>query len=135
MATLNPYRIKIREHHLDSYQHVNNATYLSLYEEARWEIISERGYTYETVHQTGLGPVILEAHVKFLKELKLRETISITLEILSYEKRIFKLKQQIIKENGLIASEAIITGAFFDLNSRKIIEPNPPWLKAIGLGN
>ena len=133
MTALKPYRIKIREHHLDSYQHVNNATYLSLYEEARWDMITERGYTYETVHQTGLGPVILEANVKFLKELKLRETITITLELVSYEKRIFKLKQQMIKENGSVASEAIITGAFFDLNNRKIIEPNEQWLKAIGL--
>ena len=28
------FEVLIREHHLDSYGHVNNATYLALYEEA-----------------------------------------------------------------------------------------------------
>ncbi len=129
------YEVIIKEHHLDSYQHVNNAMYLSLYEEARWELISGRGYTYEKVHQTGQGPVILDVQLSFLRELKLREKILITLEILSYEGKIFKLKQQMLKEDGKVASEAILTGAFFDLKARKLILPNDEWLQAIGMKN
>jgi acyl-CoA thioester hydrolase len=62
------YEVLIKEQHLDSYGHVNNATYLALYEEARWEAITQRGYGYKTVHETGLGPIVLEVNVKFLKE-------------------------------------------------------------------
>ncbi len=127
------YELTIKEQHLDSYGHVNNATYLSLYEEARWEAITQRGYSYETIHSTGLGPIILDVHLKFLKELKLREKINITLEVLSYEGKICKLKQQMINEKNEIASEALMTAAFFDLKNRKIILPNEAWLKAIGL--
>ncbi|MBY0553867.1 acyl-CoA thioesterase [bacterium] len=127
------YELLIKESHLDSYGHVNNATYLALYEEARWELITSRGYGYHVVHQTGLGPVILDVSVKFLKELKLRETITITLEMLSYEGKIFKMKQQMLKANGDVASEAVFTGAFFDLKNRKLIAPNDQWLSAIGM--
>lgn len=127
------YEVVIKEHHLDSYQHVNNAMYLSLYEEARWDLISGRGYTYEKVHQTGQGPVILDVHLSFLRELKLREKISITVEMLSYEGKVFKLKQQMLKADGTVASEAVFTGAFFDLKARKLILPSDEWLKAIGL--
>ncbi|MGZ3689852.1 MAG: acyl-CoA thioesterase [Pseudobdellovibrio sp.] len=127
------YDMTIKEHHLDSYRHMNNAMYLSLYEEARWEFISGRGYGYQTVHETGLGPVILEVNVKFLKELTAREQIKITFEMISYEGKIFKLKQQMIKSNGDVASEAVFTGGFFDLKNRKLILPNDQWLKAIGL--
>jgi acyl-CoA thioester hydrolase len=126
------YELIIKEHHLDSYGHVNNATYLNLYEEARWQAITDRGYGYDTVHATGLGPVILEVNVKFLKELTLREKIIITLEVISYDRKICKLKQQMLKANNEVASEAFITAAFFDLNNRKLILPNEAWLKAIG---
>lgn len=125
------YEVLIREQHLDSYGHVNNATYLALYEEARWEAITQRGYGYKTVHETGLGPIVLEVNVKFLKELKLRENIIITLEVISYEGKLCKLRQLMIKENKVIASEALITIAFFDLKNRKLILPNAEWLQAI----
>lgn len=126
------YELLIREFHLDSYGHVNNATYLSMYEEARWEAITKRGYGYSHVHKTGIGPVILDVHIKFMKELVLREKIKITMELVSYEGKIFKLKQSMVKQNGEIASEAMITGALFDLASRKIIPPTPDWSQAVG---
>lgn len=126
------YELIIREFHLDSYGHVNNATYLSLYEEARWEAITQRGYGYEQVHETGVGPVILDVHIKFLKELVLREKIKITMELVSYKGKIFTLKQSMIKSNGDVASEMILTGALFDLKNRKIILPTSEWLRAVG---
>ncbi len=126
------YELLIKEHHLDSYGHVNNATYLELYEEARWELITQRGYTYEKVHATGLGPVILEVNLKFFHELKLRQKIKINFKITSYEGKIFKLKQQMLNENNQVASEALFTGGFFDLKARKLILPNEEWLMAIG---
>lgn len=129
------YKVKIREHHLDTYGHVNNANYLALYEEARWDLITDRGYGFKRVHETGLGPIILDVNLRFLKELKLREEITITLEVLSYEGKIFKMKQQMLKENSELASDAIFTAAFFDLKNRKLIPPNPEWLEAIGCSN
>lgn len=129
------YSLVIKEHHLDSYGHVNNATYLSLFEEVRWEAITSRGYGYQKVHETGLGPIVLEVGLKFLKELKLREKIIITLEVESYEGKIFKLRQKMIKQDGEIAADAVFTGAFFDLKNRKLIPPNAEWLKGIGLNS
>lgn len=127
------YPLVIKEHHLDSYGHVNNATYLALFEEARWEAITGRGYGFQQVHNTGLGPVVLEIQLKFLKELKLREIITITLEVESYEGKIFKLRQKMLKADGETAADAVFTGGFFDLKNRKLIMPNADWLQAIGL--
>ena len=63
------YAVVIRENHLDTFGHVNNATYLQLLEEARWEFITSRGYDLNYVQKVGIGPVILEINMKFLKEL------------------------------------------------------------------
>lgn len=127
------YKLLIREFHLDTYGHVNNATYLTMYEEARWEVVTSRGYGFEKVHQSGQGPVILEVNLKFMKELRLREEITITTELVDYPGKIGRLKQQMIKADGTVASEAVFVFGLFDLKARKMIEPTSEWKLAVGL--
>ena len=126
------YEVKIRESHLDTFGHVNNATYLSLYEEARWELVTLNGYGLKQVREKGQGPVILETTVKFLHEIGLREKIKITMETTEIKGKIMRLKQRMHKEDGQIASEAEFVFGLFDLKTRKLIPPTPEWLKAIG---
>lgn len=133
MAKVGTYKLLIRESHLDSYGHVNNATYLTLFEEARWEVITQNGYGFSEVHRTGQGPVILEVNLKFMKELRLREEITITTELVEYVGKIGRLKQQMIKPDGSVASEAVFVFGLFDLKARKMIEPTPAWNRALGI--
>lgn len=132
MSLGSPYKIKIREAHIDFYGHVNNATYLTLFEEARWELITPQGFGFEDIQKSQQGPVILEVNLKFLKEIRLREDISITTELVSYQGKIGKMLQKMIKQDGAVASEALFTFGFFDMQSRKLIEPTPEWKKALG---
>ncbi len=125
------YELVIKEHHLDTFGHVNNAIYLQLFEEARWEFITSRGYGLQEVMKYKKGPVILEANIKFLKELKLRETIKITFEALPTKSKIIQIKQQMIKSNGDVSSELLVTVGFFDLVERKLISPTEEWLKVL----
>lgn len=127
------YPLLIREAHLDTFGHVNNAVYLSLYEEARWQLVTENGYDLKYVQKSKKGPVILEVNVKFMRELKLREQITITTELVKYEKLVGVLKQQVLKADGTVASEAIFTFGLFDMVERKLIPPTPEWKKAVGL--
>ena len=42
------YKVKIRESHLDTLGHVNNAVYLVLFEEARWAyFLTEHNFQWE----------------------------------------------------------------------------------------
>ncbi len=126
------YELVIKEHHLDTFGHVNNSVYLQLFEEARWEVITSRGYGLIEVLKYKKGPVILEANIKFLKELKLRETVKITFEAPPVSKsKIIQIKQQMIKANGDVASELLVTIGFFDLGERKLIAPTEKWLNVL----
>ncbi len=127
------YPLFIREQHLDSYGHVNNATYVALFEEARWEMSTQRGYGYNKVHATGKGPVILEISLKFMKEVKLRETVTMKVVEVTQDKKITRLKQIMFKENGEIACELSLVAGFFDLKERKLIMPSPEWLAVLGI--
>lgn len=126
------YDVLIREHHLDSFGHVNNAVYLELYEEARWEYITSRGYGYREVHDRKVGPVILGIQLKFRKELTLREKITITGQTTSYDRLIGNIHQEMINGKGEICSAADFTFGLFDMKARKLIAPTPEWLHAIG---
>jgi len=128
------YPFTVKEHHLDSFGHVNNATYLELYEEARWELIHQKGYGIKDLEEHKKGPVILEVNVKFKKELLCREKVIIRTQTTRMKKGLMYIEQQMIKEaTDEIASTALFTIGFFDLVARKLIEPPKEWLQAIGV--
>ena len=127
------YFTQIREHHLDGFGHVNNATYLQLFEEARWDLITQGGYSWEAVQEQRKGPVILELSVKFQRELKVREKIKIETQCIDYQKVVAELEQKIWNEAGDLCTLARFKFALFDLEKRRIIKPTPEWLRALGL--
>lgn len=127
------YQLLIQESHLDTFGHINNATYLQIYEQARWELITNNGYGMREIQKAGKSPIILEVNLKFLREIRLRETITVTTELVKYEGKLGQLMQKMLKSSGETASEALFTFGLFDLATRKLIEPTPEWRKAIGL--
>lgn len=134
MNTVFEYDVVIRENHLDSFGHVNNAVYVQLYEEARWDFITKNGFGLEVIQRDQVGPVLLDLQVRFKREIKNREQIKIlsqTKEIIS--SKIMILEQRMLKADGKIASEAVFTVGFFDMKARKLIDPSPEWLHAVGI--
>ncbi|MEW6056400.1 MAG: acyl-CoA thioesterase [Bdellovibrionota bacterium] len=126
------YRLTVLEGHLDTFGHVNNAVYLSLLEEARWDLITTNGYGLDQIKQSGKGPVILEINIKFLRELKLREEIVIETRLQSYEKRIGVMIQEIKNDMGAVCTYAELKFGLFDTVARRLISPTQQWLRAIG---
>ena len=127
------YSVIIKERHLDTFSHVNNATYLELLEEARWEFLNAEGIDLKTIHDTGIGPIVLECHIKFLQELRLRQSIVIESQICSFEKKIGVMQQNIMDEQGELCSHAKMTFGVFDMKTRKLILPSTQWLLALGI--
>ena len=123
--------MNVEQKHIDSFGHVNNAAYLTLYEEARWRLIADKGFSMTDIVRTQQGPVVLEANVKFMRELKAGDVITITTSILSYEGKIGRMGQKMIKADGAVASEAEFVFGLFDLKARKLLEPTPEWKAAI----
>lgn len=127
------YEVLIREGHLDTFGHVNNATYLQLFEEARWEFISQRNFGLAEIKKSGLGPIILEIKIKYQREIGLRERIRIRSKTEGYKGKIGFLQQVMINEKNEVCCVAEMTMGLFDTSSRRLIPPTPEWLFAIGL--
>jgi acyl-CoA thioester hydrolase len=123
----------IREQHLDAYGHVNNAAYMVLFEEARWEWITPNGFGVERVQELQYGPVLLEATIRFNREIKLREKIRIVTRLKAQKGLISYVYQEMIKEDGQVGAEGTFVLGLFNLVTRKLMRPTPEWKKAIGL--
>lgn len=128
------YQVQIKESHLDSFGHVNNAVYVQLYEEARWDFITKLGFGMDVIQRDQVGPVILDLQVRFKRELKNRETITITSQTIEIKgSKVLVLEQKMLRLDGKVASEAVFTIGFFDLKERKLIDVTPKWLQAVGV--
>lgn len=125
------FELQIVERHLDSFGHVNNARYLEIFEEARWDWISARGYGLDVVHRLQKGPTVLRCTVEFLRELHNRERVRVLSAVVSYTGKTGELHQALVKDSGDVACKASFVVGLFDLVSRRLVPPTPEWLRAI----
>lgn len=147
------YALVVHEAHLDTFGHVNNATYLQLFEQARWDWITRGGYGLDRIQRERRGPVILDCNVQFRREVTNRQSILIRSWIVSWGPKLATIRQELFRvavrpdehEGGetkdclepLVPGElccsANFTMAFFDLAIRRIVQPSDEWLAAFGL--
>ncbi len=131
MANSHTYNLEVKEHHLDSFGHVNHAVYLEICEEARWQYCLENGISFEDIHREKIGPIILEANIKYKKEIKNREKIQILTSFTKVRNTIFTIHHTVVKEDGKIGAEIEISAAIWDIKQRKIIYPPANWQKIL----
>ena len=134
LGTTHDYGLLIEEQHLDTFGHVNNATYLQILEQARWDLITRNGYGLDQVHRLKIGPTVLEVQLRFKRELRNRQRVTIRSWVESYSGKVGKLAQHILDADGKICCEALFTIGLFDLQARKLIAATPEWVAALGLG-
>jgi YbgC/YbaW family acyl-CoA thioester hydrolase len=106
------YNFDVKGYELDSFGHVNNSVYLNYLEQARWEIMKELGL-YEYFKKTGSFLILIEANIKYIKELCLFEKAFVET---SFKREGFFLvfKQNIKDENGEKVSKASVKCLFVD---------------------
>lgn len=128
------YPVTILEKHLDTFGHVNNATYLELYEEARWDLITNNGWGLKEIYQRQIGPVITSLNIQYKREITNRETIRIETQVSSFRnKKILCLEQKMIKEDGSVANTMVMEAGLFDLKERRLLDPTDEWMAALGV--
>ena len=125
--------IVIREQHLDTFGHVNNARYLEIFEQARWDLITENGFGLDYVQSSGTGPVILEINLRFVREVKNRQHLLVRSYLDSYEGKIGRMTQLLIDDQDQVCCEGKFVIAQWDTKTRKLILPTPEWRRAVGL--
>ncbi len=114
---------KVRNHQIDSYGHVNNASYLLYLEDARSDFFEFLGYSLSKLSEMNLLFFISEIKIKYLKPLFLDDVITVTGNFVKIGKVKATWLQKIFKNNE-ICGEAYVTGAFLDKNGKIIKIPD-----------
>jgi acyl-CoA thioester hydrolase len=123
----------IREQHLDTFGHVNNARYLEIFEQARWDLITDNGFGLDYVQSSGTGPVVLELSLRFVREVKNRQRMLIRSVLDSYEGKIGRMTQLLLDEAEQTYCEGKFVIALWNTKTRKLMLPTPEWRRAVGL--
>ena len=112
--------IKIRGYHLDAYQHVNNARYLELLEEARWRHYEDYPPAY--FQERGWGFIIVNININFKGSAVLGDTLEIHSELVKIGNTSMTIHQDaFIKGSGRKSIEADITFVMMDLKTQKLL--------------
>jgi acyl-CoA thioester hydrolase len=127
------WQFTVLETHLDTFGHMNHATYLQIFEQARWEFITARGFGLKEIHERQIGPTILGLTIQYKRELRLRETVTIESVCSEYSGKIGKVQQRMLNSKGEEAATIELTVGLFDMKSRKLITGTPEWMTAIGV--
>lgn len=132
-SSIHIWHFQVLEGHLDTFGHMNHATYLQIFEQARWDLITNKGFGLKEITEKQIGPTILEAQISYKRELRLRENVKIETTCPEYKGKIGKIYQRMINSKGEDAATLTLTIGLFDMKSRKLISATPEWLHAVGI--
>lgn len=113
--------IIIRGYHLDLYNHVNNARYLELLEEARWSLLDGRLNLNEW-QQRGLGFTIVNININYRYPAGLSAVLSFYAHLKRMGERSATLYQvAYLKDTETVVIDAEVTFVIANLDSGKAI--------------
>jgi len=124
--------IEVRWSDCDANQHVLHSTYAEFCTHTRIEWLRAHGFSFEQFQASAFGPVMFREWTEYYKELKMSERVTVEVRCagLSHDGSRFRIRHDLYKEDGRLAAAHEVTGAWFDLKTRKLMVP-PPELRAI----
>jgi acyl-CoA thioester hydrolase len=126
---------EIRWSDLDANGHVNYAAYIDAAGDLRYRFFTEHEFPPERFEQLGIGPIYTAIHARFLREVRMGETITITYSLsgLSAQGARWKVHHGVLKSNGKKAVSIDLEGAILDLSTRRPALPTPELLQTFNL--
>lgn len=109
----------------DPNNHMRHSAYTDYAAEARVRMFNALGLSLTEFNKLNLGPVLFREETIFRREIRLGEDIRVEvfLKGISQNGERFKFYHRICKEDGSLAAEVEIYGAWLDLKKRKLTSP------------
>ena len=125
-------RITVRNDAIDVNGHVRQDVYLAYAAHARWETTRLAGATHDMLRAAGIGPIDLETTVRFRHELVLGDQLDVATEFVWGEGKTFRIRQQLVRLDGVVAAEVESVGGVMDLRERRLVnDPRDAWLSVV----
>ncbi|WP_406839467.1 acyl-CoA thioesterase [Streptomyces sp. AHU1] len=113
--------VTVRGYETDVLGHLNQSVYLQYAEHARWSVLRAAGIGQAELAARGVGPVVLETTIRYLRELRAGDEVEVTCAFLWGEGRSFRIEQTVRKTDGTVSAEITAVGGLMDLTERRLV--------------
>lgn len=116
---------EVRWADLDPNGHLHGTSYADYALEVRFRYLLEHGFSPAKFQALGFGPVVLSEEHRYLREVLMGDTITVTLHGASKspDGTRWAVQHEVIKSNGETAATLRVAGAWLDLKSRSLVTP------------
>ena len=110
---------------MDFNSHMRNTAYLEKGADVRQMFLIDNGFPVAELRRLRVGPVVMKDEVEYFREVGLLEPIDVTLSIAGHapDGSRFKLRQEIIRGDGIVCAKITSSGGWLDLDKRKLVAP------------
>ena len=110
---------------LDFNGHMRNTAYLDMSGTLRMMYFHAHNFSMREFERLKFGPVITRDELAYFKELRLLETITVTLALVgvSEDGIRFRFRNAFLKDDGKTAAVVTSTGGWLDLGQRRLAPP------------
>jgi len=121
-------RITVRGYELDSQGHLHNAVYHQYGDHARWECLRAAGVSVDDLLASGIGPVTLESTIRFHRELRGGQEVTVSCAFVWGERKTFRVNQQFHSGDGTLVAEIASIGGLMNIAERRLVaDPGGYW--------
>ncbi|MFJ4438330.1 acyl-CoA thioesterase [Streptomyces sp. NPDC088923] len=113
--------VRVRGYETDVQGHLNQSVYLQYAEHARWELFLAAGITQGDLAEAGIGPVVLETTIRYLRELRAGDEVTVGCAFLWSGGKTFRVEQTITRIDGVVAAEVTGVAGILDLRERRLV--------------
>ncbi|MBX6356356.1 MAG: acyl-CoA thioesterase [Micromonosporaceae bacterium] len=131
MADTFTVRVTVRGYELDTQGHLNQSVYLQYAEHARWELLRAAGISQDALITSGIGPVVLETTIRYLRELRGGDEVEVSCEFEWGEGRTFRIRQDYRRPDGTQVADLVAVAGLLDLRERRLVAQPRERLRAL----
>jgi len=116
---------KTRWSDFDPNNHMRHTAYNDYAAESRVRFFNDFGFSLSEFNKQNIGPVLFSENTNFYREISIGEDITVALFIkgMSENGERYRFQHKIFKENGVLAADIEVFGAWLDLEKRKLTRP------------
>jgi len=109
----------------DANRHMRHTAYNDYAAECRVRYFKASNLDVINFEKLNFGPILFKEETNFYREISLSQdvTVNIKLQGMSPKGERFKMVHQIFREDGILAAEVKIYGAWLNLETRKLMVP------------
>ena len=114
--------VTVRGYETDALGHLNQSVYLQYAEHARWSMLQAAGVGPSELLARGVGPVVLETNIRYVRELRAADEVTVTCAFQWGEGKTFRVAQTIARTDGSLSAQVDSVVGLLDLKARKLVK-------------